>query len=147
MNENSIKNTWDNYVADLPIEPEDLYGMVQKVLYELATAASSEDSERDFDENSRSLILPNGLTITLDEPGPPEDDSFTVRFSISIARDETKKTMRFQATTGTNQLKTVSSMDDPKNNSVWTKPKGPEKAWMLDNLRTHVVDFIKTAKK
>ena len=56
MNETSIKNTWQYYVANLPVKPEDVPGIVQQVLYELANGASSE-TNRIFDE-SQSHNLP-----------------------------------------------------------------------------------------
>ena len=141
MNETSIKNAWEYYIATLPIKPEEIPHIAKQVAHELTTAASKEN-EHSFDEDNSLVDLPNRLSISWKEPTHRNDGSCLAEFTISIAHNQAKRTMRFRVQAGPKEPPAVSNPQDPERTVVWTKDQGPQKAWMLTNLRAQIVDFI-----
>ena len=147
MNDSSIKNAWEYYVADLPIKPHDVPVIVQQVLYELATAASS-NPYPPVDEATSTARFPNGLAITLKEPQDQPDGHSVTEFAVSITNDETTKRKDFFAmASAKGNPPRVSHPHNPSDFVEWNKDQGPQKAWMVTNLRAQIVDFISNTQR
>ena len=141
MNEHSIKQAWRRHVEDLPIRPDEVDALTMQVPYELVTAAST-DPEREINDADSTVDLPNGLTIGWEEPKYLPDGTCESEFHISITKNNETRMKGFLAQASPNEPPAVSHPQDPEATVVWKKAHGPQKAWMLANLRAQVVDFI-----
>ena len=141
MDEDSIRDAWEESVDKLPIMPEEIQELVMQVAYELASAASI-DGETDFDEENWSVNLPHGLTVSWDENKEMPNGVHKSQFYASITQTEINRIRAFSAQAGLTGPPAVSDPTSQSGLKFWTEGNGPEKQWILDELRQQVVDFI-----
>lgn len=141
MNENSIREAWEESVAKFPVRPQEIKGLVTQVAYELASAPST-DGNPAFDERTASITLPHGLTIQLEEHEDTRTGLQKCEFRVYIVRTEGTRIQKFMAQASFDDIPGVSDPENPENTKLWTETDGPQKRWIVNSLREQVTDFL-----
>ena len=145
MNENSIKSTWDHIVANLPVEPQEIYDLVAQVANEFASAAST-DGKAQLNKTTPWTKLPQGMAIELATEKHLITGVYAAQFDVTINRKNKEHVGVFLAQAGIGELhRDISDPDDTTALIAWTQADGPQKAWITNSLRTQAVNFITEA--
>ena len=133
MDEDSIRDAWEQSVAKLPVMPDEIEELVMQVAYELASAASI-DGETDFDEENWSVNLPHGLTVSWDENKEMPNGVQKSQFYASVTRTEINRIRAFSAQAGLTGPPAVSDPTSQRRPQILDEGERPGEA--VDTGRT-----------
>ena len=129
--DNQIATAWNEIVERQPVLPEEVAGLVEHVRSELLNAMSPDTST----PRGNVLNARYGVEVSGQEEGS-RSGGILSNFAIKAAHGRAI----VGAEVSVQHSPSVQAGDDQW--VSWTLDCGPERAWILNNLRAHVVGFL-----
>ena len=139
--EDSIAQAWNRMVDQQKVRPEEIKGLVDQVLKELQEVARGSGR---IEADNRVTKLPYGIQI-FQEPENLHQRGVQ-RSSFHLWIESKRRTGIINAEAGPNGPPSVSDPTDKENQIQWTEQNGPQKEWILQNLREQVITILDDAQ-
>lgn len=143
--ENTLAEAWADMVADLPVGQEDVEALVNQVLDELSEVAAPADGPRKQSEHDKPFQLEHGFSITYVQNEPVRGGGTRCMVSIeSPGRAPLVIGVQLKNLVW-NDLNPQLGVTAPGTRNEftdWTPEEGPQKEWVLRNLRQRIAEYI-----
>ena len=132
----NIAEAWNQMCERQPVRPEEIHGLVNLVLQELLTAAlKNPDAQPD---SQGTIQLPHRIAVSLiQEQKSPR--AVRSSFYLTGSRGQSRSIVAQATYDGPLGVENPKNLSEP---TYWTPEDGPQRAWLLSNLRSQVTDFL-----
>ena len=138
----TIGNAWAEMVTNQDVTTEDIRKLVNQVADELIEASIPKGTKLEDIDRSNPIQLDGGVRIIKIVNEEIRETIF--RTTASIQRDG-KRLIEISAQLNTwDRSLGISTPRDPSGFDNWSEENGPQKAWVLENLRQQVIEYLRS---
>ena len=140
----TIAEAWDDMEADLPVTTANVSDLVNQVLDELSYVAPPPNSIGKQSEHDKPFQLQHGFSITSVDNQPVEGGG--TRCVASIEGTGRLPLIISAQVRGFDRQLAATTAESGDEFIHWTPDAGPQKQWVLDNLRRRIAEYIRPAQ-